>query len=126
MMAGSDFGGGFVVAGFGLHHEFDLLAQAGLSPLDVLQMTTLNGAKFLGREATMGSVAEGKNADLVLLDANPIASVANLHRISAVVRAGTYYPAGALAAMKEQTATRVAAGLASAPNAPPLCACCMA
>jgi hypothetical protein len=126
MMAGSDLGGGFVVAGFGLHHEFDLLAQAGLSPLAVLQMTTLNGAKVLGREATMGSVAEGKNADLVLLDANPIASVANLHRISAVVRAGAYYSGDVLAAMKEQTATRVAAGLASAPNALPLCACCLA
>jgi hypothetical protein len=126
MMAGSDLGGGFVVAGFGLHHEFDLLAQAGLSPLAVLQMTTLNGAKFLGREATMGSVAEGKNADLVLLEANPIASVANLHRISAVVRAGTYYSSDALAAMKEQTATRVAAGVAAAPNALPLCPCCMA
>jgi cytosine/adenosine deaminase-related metal-dependent hydrolase len=74
----------------------------------------------------MGSVAEGKNADLVLLDANPIANVANLHRISAVVRAGTYYPSDALDAMKEQTATRVAAGLASAPHVLPLCACCMA
>jgi hypothetical protein len=126
MMAGSDTGGGFVVPGFGLHHEFDLLAQAGLSPLAVLQMTTLNGAKFLDREATMGSVAEGKNADLVLLDANPIASVAALHRISAVVRAGTFYSSDALAAMKEQTATRVAAGLASSPYTLPLCACCMA
>ena len=127
MMAGSDLGGGFCrIAGFALHHEFDLLAQAGLSPLAVLQMTTLNGAKFLGREATMGSVAEGKNADLVLLDANPIASVANLHRISAVVRAGAYYSSERLGAMKEQTATRVAAGLASAPYALPLCDCCMA
>ncbi len=126
MMAGSDSGGGFVTPGFALHHEFDLLAQAGLSPLAVLQMTTLNGAKFLGREATMGSVAEGKNANLVLLDANPIANVAALHRISAVVRAGTFYSSDTLAAMKEQTATRVAAGLASAPYALPLCACCMA
>jgi hypothetical protein len=126
MMAGSDSGGGFMAPGFALHHEFDLLAQAGLSPLAILQMTTLNGAKFLGREATMGSVAEGKNADLVLLDANPIASVANLHRINAVVRSGAYYSGDALAAMKDQTATRVAAGLAVAPNAMPLCPCCMA
>jgi hypothetical protein len=49
-----------------------------------------------------------------------------LHRISAVVRAGAYYSGDVLAAMKEQTATRVAAGLASAPNALPLCACCLA
>src|ERR1700733_14749522 len=101
--------------GFPPHHGFDLLGQAGLLPLTRVQMNNLNGAKFLGREATMGSVAEGKNADLVLLDANPIASVANLHRISAVVRAGAYYSSDALAALKDQTATRVAAGLASAP-----------
>jgi imidazolonepropionase-like amidohydrolase len=122
MMTGSDLGGGFVVAGFGLHHEFDLLEAAGLSPLDVLQMTTLNGAKFLGRESSMGSVAEGKDANLVLLDANPIASVQNLHRIAGVVRAGTYHSAAALAAMKRQTADRVPAGVAmTMPPRPPCC-----
>jgi imidazolonepropionase-like amidohydrolase len=91
MLTGTDFGGQWLVAGFSLHQEFDLLAQAGLSPLKVLQMTTLNGAKFLHRDATMGTVEVGKDANLVLLDANPIASVQNLHRIDAVVRGGVYY-----------------------------------
>jgi imidazolonepropionase-like amidohydrolase len=91
MLTGTDFGGQWLVAGFSLHQEFDLLAQAGLSPLKVLQMTTLNGAKFLHRVATMGTVEVGKDANLVLLDANPIASVQNLHRIDAVVRGGVYY-----------------------------------
>ena len=122
MMAGSDLGGGFVVPGFGLHREFDLLEEAGLSPLDVLQMTTLNGAKFLGREATMGTVAVGKDANLVLLDANPMASVQNLHRIAGVMRAGTYYSAAALAQLKKRTADRVAAGVAyTEPLQPPCC-----
>ena len=122
MLAGSDLGGGFVIAGFGLHREFDLLEAAGLSPLDVLQMTTLNGAKFLGRESTMGSVAGGKAANLVLLSANPIASIQNLHRITGVVRAGTYYSAAALAAMKKKTADRVRAGVAyTRPLLPPCC-----
>jgi hypothetical protein len=121
MMAGSDLGGGFVVAGFGLHQEFDLLEQAGLSPLDVLQMTTLNGAKFLGREATMGSVQVGKNANLVLLKANPIASVQNLHAIAAVVRDGNFYAAGALDAMKKKTEARMASGLLSFVAVRPLC-----
>ncbi|WP_375392799.1 amidohydrolase family protein [uncultured Sphingomonas sp.] len=103
MMAGSDLGGGFVVAGYGLHQELDLLAQAGLPPLAVLQMTTLNGAKYLHREATMGSVDAGKVADLVVLDGNPIASVANLHRIDAVVHDGRYYTADDLAALRRQT-----------------------
>jgi imidazolonepropionase-like amidohydrolase len=121
MMAGSDLGGGFVVPGFGLHDEFDLLAEAGLSPLDVLKMTTLNGARFLGRESSMGSVAVGKNANLVLLDADPTLSVANLHRIAGVVRAGTYYSASELAAMKKATADRVAGGVAVVNTGRPAC-----
>lgn len=96
MMTGTDFGGQWLVAGFSLHQEFDLLAQAGLSPLTILQMTTLNGARFLGREASMGTVDEGKDANLVLLDGDPVASVRNLHRISAVVRGGVYYSRSAL------------------------------
>lgn len=96
MLTGSDLGGGWVIPGFSLHQEFHELATAGLSPLDVLQMTTLNGAQFVGRQATMGTVEEGKNADLVLLDANPIADVANLDKISAVFLRGKYYSRGAL------------------------------
>ena len=68
------------------------MAQAGVSPLHVLQMTTVNGAVFLGREATMGTVDEGKTANLVILDANPLTDVHNLHRIAGVVRDGRYYP----------------------------------
>ena len=91
MMAGSDTGGGWLVPGFAFHRELDELARAGLTPLDILQMATLNGAEFLGRTATMGSIDVGKNADLVLLDANPVESVKNLHQIRGVVRAGRYY-----------------------------------
>jgi imidazolonepropionase-like amidohydrolase len=104
MMAGTDNGN--EVPGQSLHQEFDEVAKAGLSPLKILQMTTLNGAEFLGRTATMGSVAVGKNADLVLLDANPVESVKNLHRIAGVVRAGYYYSRWDLDALK----SRVQAG----------------
>ena len=100
MLAGTD-GGQWLVPGISLHQEFVLLAEAGLSPLDILQMTTINGAKFLGREASMGSVAVGKNADLVLVDANPLDNVRNFSRIHAVVRAGAYHDAGALEEMKK-------------------------
>jgi hypothetical protein len=119
MLAGSDLGGQWVVPGFSLHQEFDLLAQAGLSPLEILQMTTLNGAKFLGRTSSMGSVERGKDADLVLLDANPIADVRNLHRIHAVIRRGTYYSPAALNDMKKRTADRqVAAGTSTVRQQP--------
>lgn len=121
MLAGSDLGGGFIVGGFGLHAEFDLLEAAGLSPLDVLQMTTSNGAEFLGRESSLGSVAAGKDANVVLLDANPLASVQNLHRIAGVVRAGTYYPRAALEGLKKKTAERMAAWAPSGTAVGPPC-----
>ncbi len=119
MLAGSDSGGSgvWVVPGFSLHQEFDLLAQAGLSSLRVLQMTTLNGAEFLGREATDGSVEEGKNANLVLLDGNPVAGVENLHKVSAVVRGGRYYGHDALDGMKTKVQQDVDATKASTPAA---------
>jgi imidazolonepropionase-like amidohydrolase len=100
MMAGSDLGGIWVIPGVSLHQEFGELAAAGLTPLQILQMTTLNGAEFLHREAEMGTVEAGKNADLVLLSANPLADVSNLSRISAVVLKGRYLDQKALDALK--------------------------
>jgi hypothetical protein len=91
ILAGSDVAGIWLVAGFSLHQEFHQLADAGLTPLQVLQSTTLNGAAFLHREASMGTVEEGKNADLVLLDANPMIDVSNLDKISGVVLHGKYF-----------------------------------
>lgn len=104
MMTGTDTGGGddWNTAGYSLHQEFDELAKAGISPLHVLQMTTLNGAEFLGRLDDMGTVDVGKNADLVLLDDNPIESVQNLHKINAVVRAGSYHDQKELNAVKKK------------------------
>jgi hypothetical protein len=110
MLAGSDSGGEgeWDISGFSIHQEFDLLQEAGLSPLEVLQMTTLNGAIFLGRESTMGSVEVGKDANLVLLDANPIANIQNLHKINAVVRGGAYQSREALAGLLKNVATSYA------------------
>lgn len=105
MLAGSDASGsGWEVPGFALHRELDELARAGLSPLRILQMTTIDAAEFLGRTATMGSVAAGRNADLVLLDADPTKDVANLHRVAGVVRGGFYHDAARLAALQERVA----------------------
>jgi hypothetical protein len=105
MLAGDDMGGAqWIVPGIGLHQEFDLLESAGIAPLRVLQMTTLDGAVFLGREASMGTVEAGRNADLVLLDANPLASVQNLHGIHAVIRDGRYYSRADLDVLNETSA----------------------
>lgn len=108
MLTGSDFGGIWLVPGLSLHQEFDQLAAAGLSPLKVLQMTTLNGAEFMGLQKTAGSVEVGKNANLVLLDGDPIESVSNLHKINAVVRAGKYYSGVTLQTMKDRAAAHLA------------------
>ncbi|HEX2544133.1 MAG TPA: amidohydrolase family protein [Ramlibacter sp.] len=114
ILAGSDLGGGWVIPGFGLHQEFRELAAAGLTPLEVLQATTLSGARFVGREATMGTVEAGKNADLVLLQANPLADVANLDRIDAVFLRGKFYARAAL----DKLLADVAAGYAAQPQRP--------
>jgi imidazolonepropionase-like amidohydrolase len=105
MLAGSDVSGsGWEIPGFALHQEFDQLAAAGLAPLRVLQMTTINAAEFLGRTDTMGTVAVGKDADLVLLSGNPVEDVANLHDIAGVVRAGRHYSRRELTATIESVA----------------------
>jgi imidazolonepropionase-like amidohydrolase len=103
MMTGTD-GGSMMAPGLTLRQEFGELAKAGLSPLKILQMTTTDPADYLGRQDTMGTVEPGRHADLVVLDANPLDSVENLHRISAVVRAGKHYSAADLAALKAKVA----------------------
>ena len=104
MMTGTDFGGQWLVPGFSLHHEFDLLARAGLSPLRILQMSTNDPARYLHHESTMGTVTPGKAADLVLLGGDPTRSVAAMHRITGVVRAGRFYDRAALDAIEARQA----------------------
>lgn len=104
MLTGSDIGGIWLIAGFSLQQEFQELAAAGLSPLEVLQATTLNPAEFLNRQASMGTVEEGKNADLVLLDANPLDSVDNLGKIDGVFLKGRYFSKAALDKLKSDVA----------------------
>jgi imidazolonepropionase-like amidohydrolase len=103
MMTGTD-GGSMMAPGLTLRQEFAELAKAGLSPLKILQMTTVDPADYLGRRESMGTVEPGRHADLVVLDANPVDSVENLHRINGVVRAGKHYSAADLAALKAKVA----------------------
>lgn len=74
--------------GAGLHEELRLLVESGLSPLAALQAATWNPARALGWDGHTGTVAVGLDADLVLLDANPLHDITNTTRIWAVVRAG--------------------------------------
>jgi imidazolonepropionase-like amidohydrolase len=89
-------------SGNALQLEFDQFAKAGLSPLRILQTATINAAEFLGRAADMGTVEQGKIADLVLLNANPIEDVRRLHDIYAVIRAGHYFSQKDLSDLKQR------------------------
>jgi imidazolonepropionase-like amidohydrolase len=92
LMAGTDTAAGvYVIPGFSLHQELELFVKAGLTPMEALQTATLNPAKFLGRTGDMGTVEEGKLADLVLLDANPLDDIRNTQKISGVVLGGRYF-----------------------------------
>ncbi|MES2755979.1 MAG: amidohydrolase family protein [Pseudomonadota bacterium] len=103
-LVGTDAGGIWLVPGVSYHQEFRELANAGMTPFEILQAATLNGAQYLGRESTMGSVETGKKADLVLLDANPLDDVANLAKVAGVVLGGQYFAKPALDQMKESVA----------------------
>jgi imidazolonepropionase-like amidohydrolase len=70
------------------HRELELLADVGMPPAAIVRLGTLNGAVFLGRAADMGTVAPGKLADLLLLDADPTLDVRNMRRVAAVIKDG--------------------------------------
>jgi len=91
-MAGTDTAAGVhVFPGFSLHEELGFFVKAGFTPLEALQTATLNPAEFLGRVADTGTVDRGKRADLVLLDANPLADIHNTQKINAVVLNGRFF-----------------------------------
>jgi imidazolonepropionase-like amidohydrolase len=74
--------------GFGVHEELELLVRAGLSPMDALRAATLEPARFLEMTDSSGTIEVGKLADLLLLDADPLADIRNTRRIAAVVADG--------------------------------------
>jgi imidazolonepropionase-like amidohydrolase len=88
LTAGTDMGNPFTVPGASFHRELELLVAAGIPPLEVLRIATRNGARSLGMEGEIGSIAVGKVADLVLLDADPVADIRNTRRIVTVVQGG--------------------------------------
>ena len=77
--------------GFGLLEELALFARGGLSPFEVLKVATWEPASYFGILETAGTVEAGKNADLVILDANPLADVANYRTVSSVVANGRLF-----------------------------------
>lgn len=79
------------IGGFRYHDEMALLVRAGLTPAEVLRAATIDAARYAGAEAHHGTVAVGKVADLVILDADPLADIGNARRIRAVLLGGRLY-----------------------------------
>lgn len=88
ILVGTDFGNPFIFPGTGVHEEMEALVEAGLTPLQALQAATINPARYLGVTDSLGTVAEGKLADLVLLDAHPLENITNTQQIHAVILNG--------------------------------------
>jgi imidazolonepropionase-like amidohydrolase len=91
VMAGTDAPLRNSPPGFGLHEELAWFVRAGLTPADALRAATLEPARFLGLADSLGTIEAGKLADLVLLDADPLADIANTRRIAAVMINGRLF-----------------------------------
>ena len=111
IMAGTDAGflNSFNYPGIGLHDELSLLVKEGLSPAQALSAATRAGPAWFGKLDHYGSVSQGRAADLVLLDANPLQDIEATRRINTVVMRGRVYDRQALDALLERTRAQVAA-----------------
>jgi len=88
ILAGTDCPIFYLTPGLSLHGELELLAKAGLSPMEILTTATLNPAKYFNMEDKLGLIQEGMLADLLLLDANPLENISNTQQINTVIRHG--------------------------------------
>ena len=88
LLAGTDCANPYTVPGFDLHEELRLLVKAGLSPLEALASATALPARFIGTSDEVGTIEPAKLANLVLLEADPLADIANTRRIAAVILNG--------------------------------------
>jgi imidazolonepropionase-like amidohydrolase len=84
-------GNGGAMAGFGDQRNLELLVEGGFTPLQAIQIATLNGAKLLGELDHFGTIAAGKAADLVVIDGNPAARIADIRKIKLVFKDGAGY-----------------------------------
>jgi imidazolonepropionase-like amidohydrolase len=97
LLAGPDpTGNGGVLPGYGDQREVELLVEAGFTPVEAIQVATGNGARFMGREAEIGTLGKGRRADLVLVKGDPSKSIADIENVEVVFKDGVGYDAGRL------------------------------
>jgi imidazolonepropionase-like amidohydrolase len=88
ILSGSDLPNFGLVPGESLHHELELLVEAGISPRDVIKIATRNGAEALDLINQTGTIEPGKQADILILSANPAEDIENTNRIDSVISNG--------------------------------------
>jgi len=97
LIAGPDpTGNGGVIPGFGDLREIELLVEAGFSPEQAVRIATLNGATYLGLQARIGSIAPGKDADLVVVKGDPSHTITDVQNVELVFKDGVGYDSAAL------------------------------
>jgi hypothetical protein len=106
LLAGTDAPLAYVHPGISLHDELALLVRAGLTPMQALQSATREPAAYLGALDSLGTIQPGKLADLVLLDADPLADIRNTRRIHRVIANGRVVDRAALLRRAEAFARR--------------------
>jgi imidazolonepropionase-like amidohydrolase len=109
IMAGSDTPEFLFLYGFSIHREIKAIRDAGLSNYAALQSATINPAEFFGSTKTTGTIAKGKRADLVLLNANPLDDVSNTENRAGVMLRGKWYTQDEMNKWLDEIAPRFAA-----------------
>src|SRR5918995_238254 len=94
ILSGSDIPNFELVPGASLHHELELLVEAGIPPLEVIKIATSNGAHALGIEEDVGTIVPGKQADMMILSDNPMDDISNTKKIETVISDGQFVDRG--------------------------------
>ncbi len=102
ILAGTDSDNPFAFPAFSLHDELALFVEFGITAVDALRTATINPVKYLKMTDSLGSVATGKRADIVLLNGNPLTDISQTKNIHAVILNGKLYNSGDLEKLKEQ------------------------
>ncbi len=89
-------GNGGTLPGFGDQREIELLVEAGFTPVEAIKIATLNGATYMGKQNEIGSIAAGKNADLVVIKGNPASKIDDLEKVEIVFKDGVGYDSAKL------------------------------
>jgi adenine deaminase len=99
ILLGTDAAQAYHISGFSIHEELALLVEAGLSSYEAIEAGTRNAAEAMGRSNEFGTIEEGKRADLILLDANPLDNVGNIQERVGVMLRGRWLAEDQLQAM---------------------------